>query len=149
GYFGEFLSLKVSYVFKNSLSKDDVEALIFKLNGRLEDVGLNQVWRRVRYGYVDTIVLDIWPKERRQSCGPASDIEKGAPSALRQPVYNSCGLFKAIVGSAVFQIFLAPKVLLVEPTADIAPRNGVFTGCRVVHNRSYRRASGRAWWCSA
>jgi hypothetical protein len=101
-YFSEFLGLKVSYILENALGKHDVEALITKPNWRLKEVSLNQIRRRVMYGYIYTVVLDIWPKERRQSCGPATNIEKRAPFTSREPVYNSCGLFEAIVGLTVF-----------------------------------------------
>jgi hypothetical protein len=87
-YFGEFLSLKIAYVFENALGEDDVEALIIKLNWRLKKIGFNQIRRRVLYSYIDTIVLDIRPKERHQGRGPAPDIEKGETSAPREPVYN-------------------------------------------------------------
>ena len=101
-YFGEFLSLKVSHVFKNALGEDDVKALIIKPDWRLKEVSLNQIWRGVMYGYIDTMVLNIWPKERHQSCRPATNIEKRAPFTLGKSVYNSCRLFKAIVGPTVF-----------------------------------------------
>jgi hypothetical protein len=50
--------------------------LVAKLNWHLEEVGLNQIERRVMYSYIDTMVLDIRPKERHQSRWPAPDIEK-------------------------------------------------------------------------
>ena len=100
-YFGEFLGLKVPHILKKTLGNNDVEALVIEPNWRLKEVSFNQIRRRVMYGYIDTIVLDIWPKERHQGCGPAANIEKRASFTSRQPVYNSCGLFEAIVRSTV------------------------------------------------
>jgi len=101
-YFSEFLGLKVSHIFKDTLGKDDIKALIIKPDWRLEEVGFDQIWRRVMYGYIDTVVLNIWPKERPQGRGAATNIEKRAFFASREPVYNSCGLFEAIVRPTVF-----------------------------------------------
>jgi len=58
-YFGEFLSLEDPHIFKNTLGDDDVETLVIKPNWRLEEVSLDQIRRRVMYGYIDAIVLDI------------------------------------------------------------------------------------------
>ena len=100
-YFGEFLGLEGPHIFKKTLGNDDVETLVSKPDRRLEEIGLDQIRRRVMYGYIDTIVLDIWPKERHQSCGPAANIEKRKLFTSRQPVDDSCGLFKSIVRPTV------------------------------------------------
>ena len=58
-YFSEFLGLEDPHIFKNTLGNDDVETLLIKPNWRLEEVSLDQIRRRVMYGYIDAIVLDI------------------------------------------------------------------------------------------
>ena len=58
-YFSEFLGLEGPHIFKNTLGNDDVETLLIKPNWRLEEVSLDQIRRRVMYGYIDAIVLDI------------------------------------------------------------------------------------------
>jgi hypothetical protein len=122
-YLSKFLGLEAPHIFKNALGDDDVEALITKPDRGLKEISLDQVRRRLVYGYVDTVVLYLWPEDGHQGCRPAANIEQRARSALREPVYNSCGLFQAIVGLAVFQVLLAPEAPLVEGAAS----------CRVVH----------------
>ena len=135
-YFCKFLGLKVSDVFKNSLGDDYVEALAVKPNWRLKKVSLDQIRPRVVYGYINAIILDIWAKERHQGRGPTANIKKQAFFALREPIYNSCGFFEAIMRSAVLQILRAPEILLVQGVADVASGNHVFAVCRILHIRS-------------
>ena len=52
-YFSEFLGLEGPHIFKNTLGDDDVETLIIKPNWRLEEVSLDEIRRRVMYGYID------------------------------------------------------------------------------------------------
>jgi hypothetical protein len=101
-YFGEFLGLEGPHIFKKTLGNDYVEPLVIKPNWRVDEVGLDQIRRRVMYGYIDAIVLDIWPKERHQSRRPAANIEKHSKLfSSRQPVYNSRGLLESVVGPTV------------------------------------------------
>jgi hypothetical protein len=58
-YFGEFLGLEGPYIFKKTLGNDDVEPLVIKPNWRVGEISLDQIRRRVMYGYIDTIVFDI------------------------------------------------------------------------------------------
>ena len=58
-YFGEFLGLEGPHVFEETLGDNDVEALVIEPDWRVEEVSLDQIRRRVMYGYIDTIVLDI------------------------------------------------------------------------------------------
>ena len=58
-YFGEFLGLEGPHIFKETLGDNDVETLVIEPNWRVEEVSLDQIRRRVMYGYIDTIVLDI------------------------------------------------------------------------------------------
>ena len=57
--FGEFLVLEGPHIFKETLGNDDVEALAIEPNWRIDEVGLDQIRRRVMYGYIDAMVLDI------------------------------------------------------------------------------------------
>jgi hypothetical protein len=81
-YLGELLGLELSHIFKDALSEDDVEALIAELNRRLNEIEFDQIRRWVMYGYIDSVVLDIRLKERRQGCGPTANIEQRAPFTL-------------------------------------------------------------------
>lgn len=135
-YFRKFPGLKVSDIFKNSLGDDYVETLAVKPDWRLKKVSLDQIRPRVMYGYVNAIVLDIWAQERHQGRGPAANIKEQAFFALREPIYNSCGFFEAIMRSAVLQVLRAPEILLVQGVADAASRNHVFAVCRILHIRS-------------
>src|SRR5690348_694498 len=145
----EYLDLKVSHIFKHALGDDDVEAFIGKPDRHLKKVGFNQVRRRVVYSYVNTVILDIRPKERPQGPhGPTTNIEQHASPALRDPIYNSRGLLEAIVGSAVFYILLAPKIFLIKRVAGAIHRNEPSAACRVGHDHSSRRTSSRAHPCS-
>jgi hypothetical protein len=132
-YFSEFFGLEASRIFKDTLGDDDVEALIAKPDRRLKEIGFNKVQRGVMYGYVDAIVLYIRLEDGHQGCGSATNIEKRARSALGEPVYNSCGLFEAIVGLAVFQVLLAPEIPLMESVACVTFRNEAIAACRIVH----------------
>jgi hypothetical protein len=58
-YFGEFLVLEGPYIFKKTLGNDDVEPLVTKPNRHVGEIGLDQIRRRVMYGYIDTMVFDI------------------------------------------------------------------------------------------
>jgi hypothetical protein len=58
-YFGEFLGLESPHIFKKTLGNDDVETLVIKPNWRVGEISLDQIRRRVMYGYIDTIVFDI------------------------------------------------------------------------------------------
>src|SRR5215472_16074300 len=120
----------VSHIFKNALGDDDVEALIGKRDRRLKKVDFNQVRRRVMYGYVNTVILDIRPEERPQGGrGPATNIEQRAPPAPGDPIYNSRGLLEAIVGSTVLLILLAPEIFLIKRVASAILRNEPFAAC--------------------
>ena len=57
--FGEFLVLEGPHIFKETLGNNDVETLAIEPNWRVDEVSLDQIRRRVMYGYIDAIVLDI------------------------------------------------------------------------------------------
>jgi hypothetical protein len=88
----------------------------------------------VMCGYVNTIVPDIWAKERHQGCWAATNIKKHTFFAIGDFIYNSRGLLEAIVWLAVPQILLAPKILLVKRIVGVSLRGDALTTCLVVHN---------------
>jgi hypothetical protein len=57
--FGKFLVLEGPHIFKETLGNNDVETLAIEPNWRVDEVSLDQIRRRVMYGYIDAIVLDI------------------------------------------------------------------------------------------
>jgi len=101
-YLSELLGLEASHILKDALGDNEVEALVTEPDRGFKEVSLNQVRRRVMYGYVDAVVLYIRPEGGHQGGGPATNIEERAPPTSRESVYNPRGLFEAIVGLAVF-----------------------------------------------
>ena len=57
--FGEFLFLEGPHIFKETLGNNDVETLTIEPDWRVDEVSLDKIRRRVMYGYIDAIVLDI------------------------------------------------------------------------------------------
>jgi len=43
-YFSEFPRLQVSYIFKNTLSYDNVESVLVKSDWSFNEVSFNQIW---------------------------------------------------------------------------------------------------------
>ena len=133
-YVCKYLGLEVSHIFKNALGDSDVEALIIKFHRRFQEVSFGQIRRWVMYGYVNTIVPNIWAKESHQGCWAATNIKKHAFVVIRYFIYNSRGLLETIVWLAVPQILLAPKILLVDSVAGVPLWEDAMTTWLVVHN---------------
>ena len=101
-YFGKYLRLEASCILKDALSDYNVEALITESNGRFNEVRLDQIRRRIMYGDVNTVILDIGTKKGHQGRWAATNIEKSARFTLCDCIYNPCGFLEPIVRLAVF-----------------------------------------------
>ena len=62
-YLGELFRLKVSDILENSLGNDNVEHFVTEPDRCFEKISFNQIWRRIMYSYINTIVLDIRTKD--------------------------------------------------------------------------------------
>jgi len=135
-YFGKFLGLEASSIFEKALREDDIESLFVEPDRRFEEVGFDQIRRRVVNGYIDTVVLYARVKQMHQGRGPATNVKQGALSGSGHPIDDMCGFFETIMGPTVVQVLFAPEVLLTVPhgAGDAISWNEAITASRVVHD---------------
>jgi hypothetical protein len=73
-YLSEFPSLIITDVLEYTLSHHDIELLVTEPDRRFQEVGLNQIGRRIAYSDIHAMVLNIWIEQRRERARSATYV---------------------------------------------------------------------------
>lgn len=109
----EFLTLNHADVFENALGNYDIKTLTPECDWAFDKVCLNEVWRWIVDGDIDSVIMDVVVEKLRQRRRPTTHIEKIALSSLRDSINKAAHLLHSEVRLGVFQVLFNPKISLV------------------------------------